>query len=218
MLESSSHTFLFSCSLADDCSHLYNADRTFSNVHSRGCGGVYSYLAGRPREMRSLKLEVLKLCSGTAVLKWEVSCIIQAMGKAAAPCPCVMPWALPCTQEAGVVSSCWGIPLVLTPSWLLTSISQAFSELQFPRVESSLKNGVRRTSRVLRYTTLCWFLSSLLCLGEAELLNYSDCLVTCSILTVPFSVILHKVLPSVHIISYRALVASSSQNEISCGW
>lgn len=70
MLESSSHPFVLSCFLADDYSHLYNADRSFSNIHTQGCGGVYPYLAGRAREMRSFRLEVLmrsvlyELCVG----------------------------------------------------------------------------------------------------------------------------------------------------------
>lgn len=139
------------------------------------------------------------------------------MGKAAAPCSCVIPWALPCTPEAHAISLCQGILLVLTSSCPLTSISQVFSELQLPRVESPFKNGVRRTFLVLGYKTSCWFLSSLLCLSEAELLNYSDSLITCSILTVSFSVTLHKVLPLVNIISYHVLVASSSRKEISFG-
>ena len=210
MLESSSHTFLFSCSLADDYSHLYNADHSFSNIRTQGCNGVYSHLAGWARETRSFRLEVLQLCCTD---KWSVL-YHQSDGAGGSSVSRCDPLRRVLHTTSCALSLCLGYPAAAgsqPPAHL--HLSSVFRVAAF-----LLKYRVRRTFCVLGYTGSCWFLSSLFCWSEAELLNYSDHWITCSVLTVSLSVILHKVLPLVNTISCHVLAAISSQNEITYGW
>lgn len=116
-----------------------------------------------------------------------------------------------CQMPCLALSVCQGIVLlVLTPS-----IFQTFSELQLPRVELLFPNRTNRAFLVLVYTTLYWFLSSLLCLSESELLivfRLGDNLLHlhCFFLShLPRSFTMGA--------SYHILMASSSQNKISFG-
>lgn len=184
-----------------------------ATFHTRGCSGVYPYLAGRVREMRSFRLEVLKFCcaemrsasyhqsdgeSGSCVsLGDPPGPAAHARGSQHLPVP---------GHPAGAAP-----PAACSPPSL-----KRFQSLQLPRVKYPLKNRVRRTFLVLRYTTSCWFLSSLLCLNEAELVNYSDYLIMCSILAGSFSVILHKVFPSVNIISSHTLASNAGSPTHPC--